>query len=198
MNLMIRCTFLFAAFLSIGGAAHANAYREKGKPAAIANSSLKVVPPRDWNELTARPGKRAETWTLDGDQLNDVTFFVGVAPGEPLVRERSRKREPLPKFKSTTLLAEVPDLLEGTYRAAKQIGAFTVTSTKPASFLGYDGVCFTYEFVDSDELPRKGEALATLIGGKLYMVTFDAPRVHFFDRTIADYRALIETASIAP
>ncbi len=198
MNIMIRLAGVAGAMLAICSAAEANSYREKGKQVAVAGSTVKVTPPRDWNELTARPGKHAETWTLDGDQLNDVTFFIGIASGEPLVRERNRKREPLPKFTRATLLIEVPELLEATYRAAKQIGAFTLTSSKLDRFLDHEGVRFTYEFIDSDELPRKGEAFAAWIDGKLYMATFDAPRVHFFDRTVGDYRALVDTAHIGP
>lgn len=179
------------------GTSHANAYREKGKTAEVAGSGMTVTPPRDWNRLDARPGKFAEIWTLDGEQLNDVTFYGGVEPGSPLVKERDRKRAPLPKFSASTLLMEVPELLEGTYRAGKQIGGFTVTGSRPDKFLGRQGVNFTYEFTDKDKLPRKGEARAVLIGKKLYMVTFDAPRLHYFDRTLADFRALADTAKLS-
>ena len=178
------------------GAAQANAYREKGKVAEVADSGVTVTPPRDWNRLDAKPGKYTEVWTLDGEQLNNVTFYGGVEAGAPLVKERDKKRDPLPKLTASTLLIEVPELLEGTYRASKQIGGFTVTGSKPHRFLGQEGVNFTYEFTDGDDLPRRGEARAALIGKKLYMVTFDAPRLHYFDRTLADFRALADTAKL--
>jgi hypothetical protein len=178
------------------GSAQANAYREKGKSIEVANSGLTVTPPRDWNRLDAKPGKYAEVWTLDGEQLNDVTFYGGVEPGQPLIKEQHKKRAPLPKFTSKTLLVEVPELLEGTYRAYKQIGSFALTGSKPDSFAGYPGVHFTYDFTDADNLPRKGEARAALVAGKLYMATFDAPRLHYFDKTVADYNALVGTAKL--
>src|SRR3546814_10785703 len=93
----------------------------------------------------AKAGKNTETWTLDGEQLNDVTFFGGIEAGKPLVKERDRKRDPLPKFTSSTLLIEIPELLEGTYRTHKQIGAFRLLTTEPAKFLGQDGVSFRSE-----------------------------------------------------
>ena len=176
------------------GTAAANAYREMGKATNVAGSILSVTPPRDWNRLDAKPGKFAETWTLDGEQLNDVTFYGGVEAGKPLVKEQDKKRRPLPKFTAATLLIEIPELLEGTYRAYKQIGAFKVTSTRPDRFLNREGVSFTYEYIDRDELPRKGEARAVVVDKKLYMVTFDAPRLHYFDRTLPDFRALVDTA----
>jgi hypothetical protein len=179
------------------GAANANAYREKGKVAKIADSGMRVTPPRDWNRLDARPGKQAETWTLDGEQLNDVTFYSGIEAGKPLVREPDKKRQPLPKFTDATLLIEVPELLEGTYRAYKQIGGFSLTGSKPYLFLGQEGVHFTYEYTDRDDLPRKGEARAVLIEKRLYMISFDAPRLHYFDRTLPDFRALADTAKLS-
>ena len=182
--------------LLLATAAHAHKLREKGVKVTVAESNVSVTPSRDWNRLSARIGKNAESWTLDGAQLNDVTFYGGIAPGNPLVKERSKKKEPLPKFTGTTLLVEVPELLETTYRAYKQIGTFAVTSTDPVKFLGQDGVRFTYTYTDSDELTRKGEARATIIKGNLYMITFDAPRLHYFDRTIGDFHALVDTASL--
>ena len=175
-------------------AAGANDYRKRGKAVAVAGSSMRVVPARDWNKLGQRPGKKAEIWTLDGEQLNDVTFFGGIAPGEPLIRERNKKRDPLPKLGGSTLLVEVPELLEGTYRAAKGIGSFKLLNSAPARFVGTDGIRFTYEYIDADELPRKGEARASLVKGMLYMATFDAPRLHFFDKGRADFETLANSA----
>lgn len=187
----------FVAIACFSSAAvNANAYREKGKSFKVADSGMTVTPPRDWNLLSIKPGKYAETWTLDGEQLNDVTFYGGVEPGKPLVRERSKKHDPLPKFSEATLLIEVPELLQGTYQAYKKISDFTVTASNPGKFLGRDGVHFSYEYLDDDNLPRKGEARAALINKRLYMVTFDAPRLHYFERTVLDFRALADATSL--
>ena len=188
---------LVLATLAVAGPADAgNAYREKGKPAVISSSALTVTPKRDWNKLSSSPGKNTETWTLDGEELNDVTFFAGIEAGKPLVREASKKRKPLPKFTKETLLVEVPELVEGTYRAAKDIATFTVTGAKPDTFLEHDGIRFTFEYVDQDALSRRGEGRATLVNGKLYMAIFAAPRVSYYDRTIADFRTLTDSGRL--
>lgn len=181
---------------SLAGGAQANAFREKGKPATVAGSAITVTPTRDWNQLSLKLGKKAETWTLDGEQLNDVTFYGGIAPGEPLVKERNKKREPLPRFTGQTLLAEVPELLAGTYRAYKQIGAFQLAAAAPDSFMGQRGIRFRYEYTDDDGLPRNGDARAAIVAGKLYMMTFDAPRLYYFTRTLDDFAALAGTAKL--
>lgn len=177
-------------------AAQAHKLREKEVAVEIADSPMIVTPGRDWNRLNGNVGKHTESWTLDGGQLNDVTFYAGIEPGKPLVRERSKKREPLPKFTASTLLVEVPELLETTYRAYKGIANFTVTGMAPKRFLDQEGIVFRYQFVDQDALTRQGEAQAAIIAGRLYMISFDAPRLHYFARTIGHARALADNARI--
>lgn len=191
MTLMIAA--IGVAMLATTGPATANAYREKGKAAVIADA-ITVTPPRDWNRLSMSPGKKTEMWTLDGEDLNDVTFFVGIEPGRTLVREVSKKHKPLPKFTHETLLVEIPELVEGTYRAGKDIATFAVSGSRPDTFLGQPGIRFTFDYVDTDNLPRKGEGRAMLKAGLLYMATFTAPRLHYYDRTLADFHALTDAA----
>src|SRR3546814_4059309 len=93
-----------AAILLLASPAAAHKLRVSGEAVAVADSGVTVTPGRDWNRLDAKAGKNTETWTLDGEQLNDVTFFGGIEAGKPLVKERDRKRDPLPKFTSSTLL----------------------------------------------------------------------------------------------
>lgn len=187
---------LLAAMLLPCAAVHAHKLREQGVAVTIADSPLTVTPGRDWNRLDGNIGKRTESWTLDGGQLNDLTFFAGIEPGKPLARERSKKREPLPKFSSSTLLVEIPELFDATYRTARQIADFRVVDVQPARFLGQDGVIFSFEYVDQDELTRKGEAHAAIIDGRLYMISFDAPRLHYFARSFEDYRQIVATARL--
>ncbi|WP_066548952.1 MULTISPECIES: hypothetical protein [unclassified Sphingomonas] len=187
---------LSLALLLTAGFADAHKLREKGIAVQVADSSLTVTPDRDWNRLDQKLGKNAETWTLDGEQLNDVTFFAGIEPGKPLVKERSKKRDPLPKFTATTLLIEVPELLEGTYRTYKRIGSFQVLDTQPTTFLGKEGISFSYQYVDADLLTRNGEAKAAIIGGRLFMMTYDAPRLHYFAKDIEKFRSLAVSARL--
>lgn len=193
----LQITVLGLASLSLlATPADAHKLREQGQTVTVAGSEILITPSRAWNKLSGNSGKSTESWTLDGGQLNDVTFYGGIEAGKPLIRERHKKRDPLPKFTSSTLPVEIPELLEGTYRTDKGIGAFQVLAIEPTQFLGSAGVKFSYSYTDGDELVRKGEARGAVIRGKLYMITFDAPRLHYFDRTIADFRKLADTATM--
>lgn len=197
IHVCIRAMQVFVlAMLMVAGSAQAHKLRSAGVPVTVADSTLTVTPARDWNRLDVNIGKNTENWTVDGQQLNDITFFAGITDGRPLVRERSKKREPLPKFTGTTLLVEVPELLENTHRTYKLSGSFRMMSVAPEPFLGHDGVAFAYEFVDQDNLTRQGEARAAIIAGKLYMMTFEAPRLSYFAKGIADFRALAQSARL--
>lgn len=176
--------------------AHAHKLRAAGETVDVADSDFVVTPGRDWNRLNGKPGKNTEVWTLDGEQLNDVTFYGGIEPGKPLVKERSKKRDPLPKFTRSTLLIEIPELLEGTYRNFKDTRTFTTLSVEPTKFLGHDGVYFTFEFIDADQLPRKGQARAAIVEGDLYMITFEAPRLHYYDTVLPEFQVLVQSATL--
>ncbi|WP_313538046.1 hypothetical protein [Sphingomonas sp.] len=192
----LRVALALAAVATLSVPANAHKLAEKGKPVTVAESTLSITPTRDWNRLSGKPGKHAEAWTLDGEQLDEVTFYAAIEPGEPLIRERSKKKEPLPKFRKDMLLAEVPELLERTYRTGKDARDFQLSGATPGTFLGRDGVTFAYLVTDSDGLTRKGEARAAIVDGKLYMVTFDAPRLHYFDLLANDARALMASATL--
>lgn len=198
LKFILRSILVISAMMApaIPHPAFANGLIKSGEPVTVAKSQMSITPPRDWNKLSRRPGKKAETWTLDGESLNDISFFADIAPGEPLLRERSKKHDPLPKLRPNSLLTDVPELLEGTYRSHYGIAVFALGATTPTKFLGESAVRFSYEYVTPDQLTRRGEAIAMLRNDRLFMITFDAPKLHYFDRNIEDYHALVATAKL--
>lgn len=190
---VIKISLLPLALAMTPASAEAHKLREKAQTVEVAEG-FSVTPTRDWNRLNGNRGKGTETWTLDGEQLNELTFYGGIEPGRALLRERDRKTDPLPKFETNTLAVEIPELLESTYRTAKGTSAFEVTALEPGSFLGAVGVSFSYQYVDGEHLVRKGEAKAAVIGGKLFMMTFEAPRLFYFDQGVGEFRRISESA----
>lgn len=168
-----------------------------GQAAAVAKSGLKVTPQSAWNRSSARPSKKGESWTLDGMLLNELRFFAGIAPGESLVKERNKKDKPLPKFSAQMLAPDIVQYFEATQRIVLGTSLFEVDSVEPATLAGHQGVRFTYHYaVQGDELRRNGEARAAIIGGKLYLIDFSAPALHYFDANIAEVRTLMDGAKL--
>ncbi|MDK2766776.1 hypothetical protein [Sphingomonas sp.] len=184
---------MIAIALLAGAPALANSLVPPGPRAAIAKSSMSATPADEWNKLTRNEGKNTEIWTIDGDGLNKVTFLGGIAPGMPIMREVDRKNRPLPKVTANMLITDIPALLESTYRVRYGVNRMSIDSQEPATISGQKGIRFTYSFTRDDEVSRKGEAIGAVIGGKLYLVAYEAPALYFFDKDVEKYRRVAET-----
>ncbi|KQS01468.1 hypothetical protein ASG11_17565 [Sphingomonas sp. Leaf357] len=169
----------------------------QGTKVAVAKSGLTVNPDREWNRMGARPGRNSETWTIDGDGLNDVTFYSGIENDKTLFREVNKRAKPLPRFASNMLLTDIPALFENSYSIALDTQVMKIDSVQSTTFLGAKGIKFSFTFSRlNEEVRRKGEASAAIIDGRLYMITFEAPDVYYFERDVPAYRAVVASAAI--
>lgn len=167
------------------------------KPTAIGKSSLNVTAGEEWNRNTYRPIKKSELWTLDGLGLNELYFVTGLIAGEPLYRELDKKNKPLPKLGKSMQLTDIPDFVESSQRVALNTSLFQLTGTEPVKFAGTDGVRFTYEYaVQGNPMKYKGVAQAALVKGQLYLITFTAPAIHFYDRDRVRAEAIMASAKL--
>ena len=194
----MRSALLAAVVLATASAPAiaANKLYPAAVPATVAKSTLTVTPSIAWNKLSARPGRNAETWTLDGPALNDLSFFGGIKDGKTLLRDSDKRNKPLPRFSKTMLPTDIVQLFEGSYRLAGDTALFEVGKVEPVTFAGVPGVRFEYAFVQRDEVRRQGEATGAVIGGRLYLISFEAPSIHYFARDIARYRELVGSARV--
>jgi hypothetical protein len=128
---------------------------------------------------------------------NQIEFIGGVANGEPLAKERNKKDKPLPKFNAKMLPTDVAQAYEQTQRIVTQSPDFTIDSMEPVTFAGHPGVKFTFHFTrPEEELTRKGEARGAIIGGRLYMITYTATALHYFDAHLAQAQAIMDSAKV--
>jgi hypothetical protein len=191
-----------AAVVALGLAAatmpsvQANSLVEPGTRSGIAKSKLSATTTGEWNRLSRADGKNVEIWTLDGDALNKVSFYGGIASGKPLLKEHDKKRHPLPKVSGTMLMTDIPALLETTYRSLGIVNQMSIGEQAPAVLGKRKAIRFSYTLTrGDDEVRRRGEGIGALVDGKLYLVTYEAPALHFFDKDVAKYREL--AASLA-
>ena len=174
----------------------ANSLVSSGPRSGIAGSKLSARPAGEWNKLSFKEGKNVETWTLDGDALNKVTFYGGIASGKPLLREVDKKRQPLPKVSPNMLLTDIPSLLESTYRSQGSVFQMNIDGQEPALLGKHRAVRFSYTFTRGDEVRRKGEGIGALANGQLFLVTYEAPALHFFDKDLDKFRQLANTLAL--
>lgn len=192
---------VLAVLLAVAGegAALAAKLMHRDVAVAVAKSALTVTPADDWNRIGSRPGRNAESWTLDGLGLNDLTFYGGIADDRTLFRDARRKTDPLPRFSRSMLAPDIAQLFESSYRVAAGTSLMAIDTIEPAHFAGRQGFRFTYHFtLQGEEVRRKGEAAGAVIDGRLYLIAFEAPEIHYFDAGIERARAIVSSARIVP
>jgi hypothetical protein len=194
----IGISLLAAGALLAGGSAATAGNRliEANTQVQVAGSAYGVTPARTWNKLGARPGRGSEVWTLDGPALNEITFYGAIATDRPLFREVNRRERPLPHFSSTMLLTDIPTLLENSYRAGRGVTVYSTDRMEPTRFGGRDGVRFEYSFTTDDEVRRRGEGYGAIVNGQLYLITYEAPVIHYFDGALEAYRQVVSNTTI--
>lgn len=166
-----------------------------GVSTAVARGTLTVTPGQDWNRNSARPIKKGEVWTLDGVALNELYFVSGLAAGEVLYREVDKKNRPLPKWSASMQLTDIPEFLESSNRVVLGTSVFQVTGMEPMQLGGHEGVKFTFEYaVEGTSLIRRGVAAGSIVNGQLFLISFTAPSIHYFDRDRASVEAIMASA----
>ncbi len=195
---MKRLMILFAPILAGLSAPAAAQWRmvEGGKPRAVVSGAMTVTAPADWNRSTNRPTKRTEIWTKDGTSLGELDFWLGVKKGEPLFKETSKKKAPLPKFDPAMLPTDLAEFFEDTARTVLGGSLFEVTHVTPAMLAGHNGVEFEYRYTGGDELARRGLVRGAIVGDRLYLINWDAPRLHYYEEHIDEVRAIMDSARL--
>jgi hypothetical protein len=169
-----------------------------GKPVLVAKR-ITVTAPDDWNRITTGYVSGSELWTLDGIRLNELYFVAGLMPGKPIFVELDRKDHPLPKFSASMQLTDLPGMFESTWRVARKANVFTTGAIEPAKLGGHDAIKFGYEYsAEGSQLTYRGIATAAIIDRQLFLIEFEAPALHYFERDQAKAEAVMSSATVLP
>lgn len=167
------------------------------KEIRVGDDSLAVTPPRQWNKISARlftDIRDVEDWTQNGPYLDGISFVTGLKDGKALVYQRSRDDRQVPKFRSNMTPPEIAAMVESLFRVRGGAIDFSMTSLTPRPFLGTNGFQYDFEHLDGDEVRRKGRAVGAIVDGKLYMILYDAARMHYFNASLPDFEAIVASA----
>lgn len=169
----------------------------QGAPVTVAKGTLRVTPAENWNRTSVRPIPKGEVWTIDGVTLNELYFVSALLPGETLYRDSAKKERPLPKLAATMQLTDIPEFFESSNRLAMNTSVFQITGTEPAHLGGQAAVKFSFEYaLAGTTLTRKGVAVGTMVSGRLYLISFIAPSLFYFDRDRAKAEAIMASATM--
>ncbi|MBA3578319.1 MAG: hypothetical protein H0W39_12055, partial [Sphingomonas sp.] len=116
--------------------------------------------------------------------------------GRYLIQTNRRDAQQVPRFHSNMTAPEIQSMLESAFRVRGGAVDFKTLSLQPRQFLGQPGFQFDFEHLDSDEVWRKGRAVAAVIDGRLYLIMIDAVRSHYYPEALADLEALVASAQL--
>ena len=162
-------------------------------------STMRVSPTMRWNRVprSINDLRREENWTLHGLPLDSLTFIGGLEDGNELIRwQRRTDIRQVPRFRADMTPPEIASMIESFYRIRAGSVSFSMTGLQPRTFLGQPGFQFDYEHLGGNELNRQGRVVGAVIGRRLYMILFDAPKSHYFPTIIPEVERIIDSARL--
>lgn len=154
-----------------------------------------VVDSTGWNRFVDQAASGTEFWTIDGIALDRLRFFAGIAAGEPLAPPLGKR--PARAFDAAMSPHEIVELYEAF--TTGDASSFSVTRLAPARFLGSEGFRFEFDLTRRlDQLELRGLGYGAVVEGRLYLVIYSAPRLHYFGAHLPAAETAMRSARVAP
>lgn len=171
-------------------------------PGAVAVKDLAFTLEGPWNKLDGgvqivfpRAPGATEIWTREGFALDVLAFYAGIAENEPIGTALARSQKKMPVYRAKMAPHEIVEAFE---TVVTQDGSvFTLGKLEPARFGGGEGFRFEYTLRrKQDSLVFSGLGYGTIANRRLYLMTFDAPRTHYFSKLLPGIEAVARSSSI--
>lgn len=185
-----------ALTLTLGGCATGYTAVESGSRMLDGALSVPVDGPWvnvDFVGLSGKNGERDALWTLDGVDLNTVSFFVKTADGEPLLTSPD-ETVVFPAFRSDMTELELQELLVDTIAQAHGGVRPEVLAFVPRDFADSPGFELELAFTDQNDLQRRAFIAGAMKEGSLTAIAYEAPRIHYYGKDLGRVRALVDGA----
>ncbi len=186
------CAFAIAALLSACVAFNAT------EPGNVKLGDVTVTATGKWNQRSSTAGANYELLTQEGLPLDQIRVYPGVESGKTLDSVGWGAPETVKQslLVQANLKAEgIAELVASNYTARG--ASYKAERIAPAKVLGADGV--RIEFVATQkttEVEYKGIAYGAMVGNKLYLLVFHAPKIHFFSKLQAEADSLMKSARL--
>jgi hypothetical protein len=163
---------------------------ERVEPGRVTvRDELSVIADARWNRVEP-PRDETETWTADGMALDALAFYV-VAEGETL---GAAEGPDTPRWRRWMTPHDVVELYEAL--VTQEGSLFKLERLAPAAFAGKRGFVFEHTTVTRDGPAFGGVAYGVVADGKLYLISYTAPRSYYFEKHLAAVRAIAASARI--
>lgn len=152
-----------------------------------------VVDSTGWNRFAEPAPAGTEFWTVDGIALDRLRFFVGIGEGETLAKPLGKR--PLPAFRAGLSPHEIVELYEAF--TTEDASAFELVRLSPAQFVGTEGFRFEFDLTRRlDHLALRGVGYGAVVDGRLYLMIYSAPKLHYFAKHLSAAEAAVRSAQV--
>ena len=161
--------------LSVAGCQQATMVRG-GEPVPVAGGAYTVLP---WGNWTRTDVENEERWTQNGPLLDRMVFYEPVGDGETLFDAKpGNEGEDGPEFYADMSMLEIGEFVVGslTFRDLQDVRAGQLSAASFGSQPGFHQEITAYT---TNGLKMEGFARGIIHDGKLYLVTFLAPSLHY-------------------
>ena len=187
-KIVVLCLVAFVAACATVKAVPSGTYR--------VGSAYEIELGQTWSQFssTAMRGVHSTVLTIDGPALNQLHLFSDIEPGDSLLKEATEEN-PVPKFKKTNDELEIAQFIADSLA----VGGFErieTQSLRPAAFGSQAGVRFELTGATDDGLNIAGTALFTDVAGKLQVILFIAPALHYYDLRAEEIERIMQSAVV--
>jgi hypothetical protein len=145
-----------------------------------------------WNKTS--DGK-AQIWTVDGPQLQRLTFVNGLDDGDPLFEIKGDKAENMPRYDAAMTPLEVRELIEAGLRVSGA-NQLETHNFRPETFGSIPGYRFEFSFALESGLENEGTVIGAKMDGKLYLILYTGTRFYYYGKQKDDVERLIDSIRI--
>jgi hypothetical protein len=168
----------------------------------VVKDRLAITLPEAWNKLNQYGAQQPyETWTQEGAALDQLRFWAGVQPGQPMMvpppgRVPAGQTAPrVPTFAAGMAPDQLVNLFELLYSADGS--RFKATRIDTSVFAGEKGVRFEFTLARKrDDLHLHGVGWVAVRNNELFAATFVAPELAYWRRLVPKAEAVVTTARI--
>jgi hypothetical protein len=157
---------------------------------------MTVTVDKPWNQFEGGIGDGTPTWTQDGVTVDALRFYVALKDGALIAPTPTEPKGQKPlAYKAGMGTSEVVALFEGLY--SRGGSTFALDRVEPAPFGGQGGFRFEFSSIrKADDVRLRGIGWGAVRNGELFVVTYTAPRMAFFDRHMASAEAIAKSARL--
>lgn len=157
---------------------------------------LFVSTPVVWNGISKHDRM---IWTQNGVGLDELVFYLGLEPGEALIKQsaKAEKTAPMPKVLPDMSPNDMVELVvDSIVRSGG--GDVRAIGLRPMPFGALDGYRFDLTYYSDQGLRYRGAVVGAAAGKQQHLILFIAPEQHYYDQAIEGVTEIFESIELAP